>query len=263
MTYSVFHSKSLWQLFVPIKMFAAIFQRGEISNFEYLMCLNTLAGRSYNDLMQYPVFPWVVQDYDSEVSQCFSAYIYLTSDDLCKSLQHQLEQQENCYQSIIQRFRNWTFYGKLVYYSILLESNLSAKISQNWLSQVAMPTLWNTVKCLGYGWSRYKNTPWVVLKIFFNPPSIIFLLVNCPSCIMLEFLQCTPCMIFEYFTFPPYIIFEYIKHLHTLHTIFTNVVLLESIFSSIPPPDHGIFLTKNINPPSSKNFTIPEVKTLK
>ena len=44
----------------------AIFQRGEINNFQYLMHLNTLAGRSYNDLMQYPVFPWIVADYDSE-----------------------------------------------------------------------------------------------------------------------------------------------------------------------------------------------------
>ena len=34
-------------------------QAGEISNFQYLMHLNTLAGRSYNDLTQYPVFPWV------------------------------------------------------------------------------------------------------------------------------------------------------------------------------------------------------------
>ena len=42
-------------------------QRGEITNFQYLMHLNTLAGRSYNDLMQYPVFPWVLADYDSEV----------------------------------------------------------------------------------------------------------------------------------------------------------------------------------------------------
>ena len=40
--------------------------RGEISNFQYLMALNTLAGRSYNDLMQYPVFPWVLADYSSE-----------------------------------------------------------------------------------------------------------------------------------------------------------------------------------------------------
>lgn len=30
------------------------------------MALNTLAGRSYNDLMQYPVFPWVLSDYSSE-----------------------------------------------------------------------------------------------------------------------------------------------------------------------------------------------------
>lgn len=40
-------------------------QRGEISNFQYLMHLNTLAGRSYNDLMQYPVFPWILANYDS------------------------------------------------------------------------------------------------------------------------------------------------------------------------------------------------------
>jgi len=40
-------------------------ERGEISNFQYLMFLNTLAGRSYNDLMQYPVFPWILADYDS------------------------------------------------------------------------------------------------------------------------------------------------------------------------------------------------------
>eukprot|EP00058_Branchiostoma_floridae_P010550 XP_002596038.1 hypothetical protein BRAFLDRAFT_202950 [Branchiostoma floridae] len=41
-------------------------ERGDISNFQYLMHLNTLAGRSYNDLMQYPVFPWVLADYLSE-----------------------------------------------------------------------------------------------------------------------------------------------------------------------------------------------------
>lgn len=36
---------------------------GEMSNFAYLMYLNTLAGRSFSDLTQYPVFPWVLQDY--------------------------------------------------------------------------------------------------------------------------------------------------------------------------------------------------------
>lgn len=53
------------RLYSNYKIFL-IFQRGEISNFQYLMHLNTLAGRSYNDLMQYPVFPWILADYDSE-----------------------------------------------------------------------------------------------------------------------------------------------------------------------------------------------------
>lgn len=65
----------------------------QISNFEYLMQLNTLAGRSYNDItqvrfywhsvrnlrhkrwyfnvylhfyVQYPVFPWILSDYSSQ-----------------------------------------------------------------------------------------------------------------------------------------------------------------------------------------------------
>ena len=40
--------------------------RGEISNFNYLVCLNNLAGRTYNDLMQYPTMPWIIADYQSE-----------------------------------------------------------------------------------------------------------------------------------------------------------------------------------------------------
>uniref|UniRef100_A0A667XCE1 LPS responsive beige-like anchor protein n=1 Tax=Myripristis murdjan TaxID=586833 RepID=A0A667XCE1_9TELE len=41
-------------------------QRREISNFEYLIFLNTISGRTYNDLNQYPVFPWVITNYESE-----------------------------------------------------------------------------------------------------------------------------------------------------------------------------------------------------
>ena len=41
-------------------------RRREMSNFEYLMRLNVAAGRTYNDLSQYPVFPWILADYTSE-----------------------------------------------------------------------------------------------------------------------------------------------------------------------------------------------------
>ena len=40
---------------------------GKIGNFEYLMKLNKEAGRSFNDLMQYPVAPFVLADYTSQL----------------------------------------------------------------------------------------------------------------------------------------------------------------------------------------------------
>ncbi|VEL31381.1 unnamed protein product [Protopolystoma xenopodis] len=40
-------------------------QQREMSNFDYLMYVNTIAGRTFNDLNQYPIFPWVLADYTS------------------------------------------------------------------------------------------------------------------------------------------------------------------------------------------------------
>ncbi|OHT15288.1 hypothetical protein TRFO_14189 [Tritrichomonas foetus] len=40
-----------------------------LSNFDYLLYLNTVAGRSFNDFSQYPIFPWVVGDYDTYLPQ--------------------------------------------------------------------------------------------------------------------------------------------------------------------------------------------------
>ncbi len=40
--------------------------KGRVCNLDYLLSLNCLAGRSYNDLCQYPVMPWVLSNYTSE-----------------------------------------------------------------------------------------------------------------------------------------------------------------------------------------------------
>mmetsp|Transcript_3637 Transcript_3637/g.8014 ORF Transcript_3637/g.8014 Transcript_3637/m.8014 type:complete len:3054 (+) Transcript_3637:3-9164(+) len=40
--------------------------QGKITNFDFIMHMNSFAGRTYNDLTQYPVFPWVLSDYDTE-----------------------------------------------------------------------------------------------------------------------------------------------------------------------------------------------------
>lgn len=48
------------------KKFREKWLSGKISNFEYLMLLNKYGGRSFNDLCQYPVFPWIIKNYVSE-----------------------------------------------------------------------------------------------------------------------------------------------------------------------------------------------------
>lgn len=50
--------------------------QGKITNFDFIMHMNSFAGRTYNDLTQYPVFPWVLADYRSEVLDLNDPKIY-------------------------------------------------------------------------------------------------------------------------------------------------------------------------------------------
>ncbi|KAJ8689982.1 beige protein-like 1 [Pleurotus ostreatus] len=51
-------------------------QAREISNFTYLSILNQLSGRTPSDATQYPVFPWVLQDYTSTSLNLNSPEVY-------------------------------------------------------------------------------------------------------------------------------------------------------------------------------------------
>ncbi len=42
-------------------------RHGQLSNFDYLLFCNLAAGRSFNDLAQWPVIPWVLRDFTSAV----------------------------------------------------------------------------------------------------------------------------------------------------------------------------------------------------
>lgn len=35
-----------------------------MSNFDYLMALNVFANRSFNDLSAYPIYPWIISEYN-------------------------------------------------------------------------------------------------------------------------------------------------------------------------------------------------------
>lgn len=65
--------------------------KGEISNYHYLMLINTMAGRTFNDLTQYPVFPWVIADYTSEELDLSNPHSYR---DLSKPMGCQTAERE-------------------------------------------------------------------------------------------------------------------------------------------------------------------------
>ena len=75
--------------------------KGEISNFHYLMLVNTLAGRTFNDLTQYPVFPWVLADYTSDELDLTNPK---TFRDLSKPMGCQTREREAEYRDRYQSF---------------------------------------------------------------------------------------------------------------------------------------------------------------
>ena len=48
-------------------------KNNKISTLKYLMYINIFSGRSFNDLTQYPVLPWIITNYNKEE---------LTKDDI-------------------------------------------------------------------------------------------------------------------------------------------------------------------------------------
>uniref|UniRef100_A0A8C8VRA3 Neurobeachin like 1 n=1 Tax=Pelusios castaneus TaxID=367368 RepID=A0A8C8VRA3_9SAUR len=103
----------------------------EISNFDYLIQLNTMAGRTYNDLAQYPVFPWVLKDYMSEeldlnnpaVFRDLSKPIGVVNEKYAKAVQEKYENFEDPL-GVIDKFHYGTHYSNaagVMHYLIRVE----------------------------------------------------------------------------------------------------------------------------------------------
>jgi hypothetical protein len=84
-----------------LRTFTSRWQEGSMSNFEYLMRLNTMAHRSYNDLNQYPIFPWVLSDYTSEEIDLDDERVYR---DLSKPMGAMTEPRRSKFK---ERFESW------------------------------------------------------------------------------------------------------------------------------------------------------------
>ncbi|XP_055494353.1 neurobeachin-like protein 1 isoform X8 [Leucoraja erinacea] len=103
----------------------------EISNFDYLIQLNSIAGRTYNDLAQYPVFPWILSDYTSEeldlsnpeVFRDLSKPIGVANDKNAKAVQEKFDNFEDP-TGTIDKFHYGTHYSNaagVMHYMIRVE----------------------------------------------------------------------------------------------------------------------------------------------
>jgi len=60
------HSVVNCQTNISIEKYTNLWIDGSMSNYDYLIALNSAANRTRNDLSQYPVFPWVLSNYNSD-----------------------------------------------------------------------------------------------------------------------------------------------------------------------------------------------------
>lgn len=110
--------------------------RREVSNFDYLMHLNTLAGRSFNDITQYPVFPWVLTDYTSDTIDLEDPSVYRDLSKPVGALEpKRLEKFKERYREfddpVVPKFHYGSHYsssGIVLYYLVRLEPFTSLAI---------------------------------------------------------------------------------------------------------------------------------------
>ena len=112
---------------------------GHLDTYSYIMILNTISGRTYNDIAQYPVYPWILSNYfskelnlnDSESYRDFLYPIYAQDEETRENLKtkfdsFEVEQKEFKYHS----GSHYSNAGFVCYYLIRIKpySQLAAEV---------------------------------------------------------------------------------------------------------------------------------------
>jgi len=79
--YNIIIIRSPEKYFVDSK-FHDLWSKGEYTNFDYLMLLNKYSDRTFNDLNQYPIFPWILNYSDSKVLDLNNKSVYRPLDKI-------------------------------------------------------------------------------------------------------------------------------------------------------------------------------------
>lgn len=104
-------------------------KKGLISNFDYLIHLNTQAGRSFNDLTQYPVFPFVLADYssselnlkDSKTFRDLSKAMGAQTEDRAKKFLEKFEQLQEMGEEPYHYGTHYSNIGTVLHFLVRLE----------------------------------------------------------------------------------------------------------------------------------------------
>ncbi|EAY07312.1 Beige/BEACH domain containing protein [Trichomonas vaginalis G3] len=92
-----------------LSLFTKKWVENKMSNFDYLMQLNSLSSRSFNDPSIYPVFPWILSDYVSEKLDLHDKNVFR---DLSKTVGALTEQR---LQEILQKVEDMKSFGQPAY----------------------------------------------------------------------------------------------------------------------------------------------------
>ena len=86
--------------------------KNKISNFDYIIILNTLAGRTFNDLSQYFIFPWIICDFNKNILDWMSNSIYRDLSLPIYACGEDIEKIKNKYELLDdEKYHSGTFYS--------------------------------------------------------------------------------------------------------------------------------------------------------
>ena len=84
--YLLSHCPNLDKTRTDIKLHTNLWVDGLMSNYDYIMYLNEMSGRSFNDISQYPIFPWVLSNYSSNLNNKLDLNKHQNYRDLTKPM---------------------------------------------------------------------------------------------------------------------------------------------------------------------------------
>lgn len=99
--------------------------KGQISNFDYLLYLNFLSGRTWSDFTKFPIFPWLTTDFQSELvklTRDLSFPFFAQSEGQKKNCEKYLDMVKYHYHTYISNI------GTPIYFLVRLEPYLNGEI---------------------------------------------------------------------------------------------------------------------------------------